>query len=258
MRIFAFLIFLLSISFAAYAEDRELDSLFTANGIDGSMVISSLKTGKLYIGNEKRAARKVSPASTFKIFNTLIALRERAVSENDNLLQWDGHKYDFPDWNRDQTLESAFRVSCVWYYQELARRIGAEKYRRYLKDAGYGELREPFDAASFWLDGSLLISPFGQVEFLKNVYERNLPFSREDYDKLAKIMVSESGPGYTIRAKTGWTGRTEPQIGWFVGYVETMKDVWFFALEIDIRSENNLPLRRALAIEALKLKGIVR
>ncbi|NTW57116.1 MAG: class D beta-lactamase [Chlorobiaceae bacterium] len=258
MRIFAFLIFLHSISFAAYAEDRELDSLFTASGIDGSMVISSLKTGKLFIGDEKRAGRKVSPASTFKIFNTLIALRERAVTENDNLLKWDGHKYDFPDWNRDQTLESAFRVSCVWYYQELARRIGEEKYRRYLKDAGYGELREPFDAVSFWLDGSLLISPFGQVDFLKKVYERKLPFSKEAYDKLAKIMVSESGPGYTIRAKTGWAGRMEPQAGWFVGYVETENEVSFFALVIDIRSESDLPLRKGLAIEALKLKGIIR
>ncbi|NTW10022.1 MAG: class D beta-lactamase, partial [Chlorobiaceae bacterium] len=185
-------------------------------------------------------------------------LEEKAVTEEHNLLKWDGTRYDFPDWNRDQTLEGAFRASCVWYYQEIARRVGAAKYRSYLQEAGYGRLRETFEATTFWLDGSLVVSPVEQVRFLKQVFRRKLPFSSSAYEKLAEIMVNEKGAGYTIRAKTGWAGRTEPQTGWFVGYVEAGGKVWFFALNIDIRSETDLPLRKELVLEALKIKGIIR
>jgi beta-lactamase class D len=109
--------------------------------------------------------------------NTLIAIEEKIISEKDEVLKWDGHIYEIPDWNHDQTLESAFKVSCVWYFQELARRVGAEKYRSYLRKSAYGELREPFDETSFWLDGSLQISAIEQINFLKKVYLRTLPFS---------------------------------------------------------------------------------
>lgn len=100
------------------------------------------------------------------------------------MLKGDGRTYEFPDWNRDQTLESAFKMSCVWCFQELDRRVGAEKYRNYLRKSAYGELREPFEETTFWLDGSLAISAIEQVEFLKKVYQRSLPFSPSSYETL--------------------------------------------------------------------------
>ncbi|NTW83395.1 MAG: class D beta-lactamase [Chlorobiaceae bacterium] len=257
-RIFFFVVCFLLSAGRMLAEDRDIAALFSRNSVAGTMVIRSLRSGKNYVHNEGRAKCRVSPASTFKIFNSLILLQEHAVTLDENLLKWNGTHYDYPDWNRDQTLESAFRVSCVWYYQELARRIGTAKYLKYLTGTGYGRLSEQFDASSFWLDGSLVISPVEQLEFLKNVYLRKLPFSSSAYDKLADIMVSDKGPGYTVRAKTGWAARAEPQIGWYVGYVETAGDVWFFATNIDIRSDDDLPLRKKLVFEALKIKNIIR
>ncbi|NTU96962.1 MAG: class D beta-lactamase [Chlorobiaceae bacterium] len=258
MRFLFSLLFMFAMQLPAFAEDRELAELFRQRGVEGTMVIRSQETKKSFVHNDRRANHRISPASTFKICNTLIALEEKAVTAENSLLKWDGTRYDFPDWNRDQTLESAFRVSCVWYYREIARRVGAVKYRRYLDEAGYGRLREPFDTTAFWLDGSLVVSPFGQAEFLEKVYRRKLPFSISSYEKLADIMINEKGPGYTIRAKTGWAVRMEPQIGWFVGYVETAGDVWFFAMNIDIRTEADLPLRKELVLEALKIKDIIK
>lgn len=258
MRIFFTLILSMLISLQVFAGDRELADLFAGNGVEGTMVIRSLSTGRSFIHNCRRARSRVSPASTFKIFNTLIALEEGAVSENENLLRWDGRHYEFPDWNRDQNLESAFRVSCVWYYREMARRVGAEKYRSYLQREGYGRLREPFDPTAFWLDGSLAVSPHEQVDFLGKVCRREMPFGASAYETLEKIMIAETNPRYTVRAKTGWASRVRPQVGWYVGYVESGADVWVFALNIDIRSEAELPLRKSLAFDALRLKGIIR
>ena len=48
------------------------------------------------------------------------------------------------------------------------------------------------------------------------------------------------------------------QVGWYVGYIETEDEVWFFALNIDVLGEADLPLRKQPAREALQAKGIIR
>ncbi|MGB0130457.1 MAG: hypothetical protein WBP50_02505 [Chlorobium sp.] len=48
------------------------------------------------------------------------------------------------------------------------------------------------------------------------------------------------------------------QVGWYVGYIETEDEVWFFALNIDVLGEADLPLRKQLVREALQAKGIIR
>lgn len=251
-------LYLLVMPLPAAARDAVLAELFARRNTDGTLVLSSLKSGRTFVHNDERSNRRFAVASTFKIFNSLVALEEKAVAGKDDVLKWNGTRYDFAEWNRDQTLESAFRVSCVWCYQELARRIGAEKYRRYLRQAGYGRLREPFDTTTFWLDGSLEISASEQTDFLRNVYLRKLPFSDFSYTTLREIMVAERNPDFSIYGKTGWAASAKPQTGWYVGYLETHDEVWFFALNMDIRSETDLPLRKQLVREALVAKGIIR
>ena len=174
------------------------------------------------------------------------------------MLKWNGHTYDFSEWNRDQTLETAFKVSCVWCYQELARRVGVEKYSYYLHKLAYGKLHEPFELTTFWLDGSLVISAIEQVEFLKNLYRHYLPFRKSSYEILQKIMLVEKTPAFTIYAKTGWVTRTTPQIGWYVGYVETPNDVWFFATNLDVHNDKDLAIRQKLTRDVLQEKGITK
>jgi len=247
----------LLLSLPANAEDPALAGIFGRHGIDGTIVLSSLRSEHAYIHNDPRANRRFPTASTFKILNTLISLEEDAISGKDDVLKWDGHVHEFPDWNRDQTLQSAFKVSCVWCYQELARRVGAEKYRNYLRKLGYGDLREPFEETTFWLDGSLAVSATEQVEFLRKVYLRAFPFRPSSYETLRQIMLVEQTPSFTMRAKTGWATRSGPQVGWYVGYVETPGDVWFFATNLEVRDEKDLPLRQQLTREALRAKGVI-
>lgn len=253
----AVLWFIVVAAYPAHAEDPALAKLFTDHGLEGTVVMSSVRTGRTFVHNDARANRRLPVASTFKIMNTLIALQEQAISGQNDTLHWDGQIYDIPDWNRDQTLASAFQVSCVWCYQTLARRVGADAYRRYVRQADYGELREPFVLTEFWLDGSLQISAAEQVEFLRKVVRRSLPFAASAYDTLREIMLEEQTPDYALRAKTGWAARAQPQIGWYVGYVESEDDVWLFALNLELRDKNDLPLRQKLARAALAAKGIV-
>jgi beta-lactamase class D len=247
----------ISIPVLASAEDVAISTIFSRNGVDGTIVISSLNSTQTFIHNDARARQQFSPASTFKIMNTLIAVEEKVISGPDDVFKWDGHIYDLADWNHDQTLASAFKVSCVWCYQELAKRIGEDRYHSYLEQSDYGKLQSHFDTTMFWLDGSIQISALGQVHFLKNVVQRRLPFSKAAYDTLRQIMLMEKTPAYSIWAKTGWATRVKPQVGWYVGYVETSEDTWIFALNMETQSVKDLPLRQALVLEALQLKGII-
>ena len=246
------LIFILIFSINLFANDVELENLFKKYQVEGTLVLESLNTKKVDIYNEKRANTSFSPASTFKIPNTLIALNEGVVNK-DSIIVWDKKVREFDAWNKDQTLQSAFKSSCVWCYKEFASKIGVEKYKKYLKELNYGNKRIGKDVTDFWLDESLRITAFEEIRFLKQLQANNLAFKQEDIDTLKNIMIDEKNENYTLRAKTGWEGR----YGWYVGYVETKDDVWFFAMNIDTKSKDDLPNRKAITLETLKLKGII-
>lgn len=256
MHTLSFLCFVFLIPLQASAEDAEFAKLFADAGITGTIVVSPINEGKTFVHDDLRANRRFPAASTFKVLNTLVALEENVISVGDTL-KWDGVPREIPEWNRDQTLESAFRSSCVWCFQALARRVGAAKYKHYLAASAYGELHEPFDETAFWLDGSLKISAIEQVEFLKKVYRRSLPFKNSSYESLRRIMLIEQDSEYALRAKTGWATKANPPIGWYVGYIETRKGAWFFAMNMDAPDQSALPLRQKVTREALRAKGII-
>lgn len=239
------------------ADDPDLAILFRHAGVEGTMVITSLDGKGTFIYNKARSEKRFTPASTFKIPNTLIALQEGAVKNEKEVIGWDGMDKGFEAWNRDQTLETAFPASCVWFYQELAKRVGSGKYTSWLSKLGYGNGKIGADVTTFWLDGQLKISAREQIDFLSRLYEERLPFKKEHMRLLKKLMIVEENPRYTIRAKTGWAMRINPQQGWHVGYVETGEKVWFFATNMEIRKKGDEKLRQQLTMEALKAKGII-
>ena len=165
--------------------NHELEAIFSRYNLKGSIVIHLIDK-KIQIYNPERASERFTPASTFKILNTLIALEEQAISDINDIIRWDGHFYEYPSWNGDQTLASAFKGSCVWFYQELARRIGREKYKKYFEQISFGELSEQFEETNFWLDDSLKISALEQIDFLKEVYQRTLPLVQRTMTFLRK------------------------------------------------------------------------
>ena len=245
--------FLILLSINLFAWDKEVEEVFKKYKVEGTIVIESLNKKKIHIYNDKRASELFSPASTFKIPHSLIALNEDIVKK-DSVIVWDKKIREYESWNKDQTLLTAFKSSCVWCYQEFASKIGVEKYKKYLKELNYGNKKIGDDVTRFWLDESLEITTFEQIKFLKRFYTNNLPFKIEDINLLKEIMIDEKNENYTIRAKTGW----EWKYGWYVGYVETKDDVWFFSTNIDTKSKDDLPKRKEITLEALKIKEIIK
>jgi beta-lactamase class D len=241
-----------------WCEDADLAKLFADRNVEGTMVMCSLDGSARYVHNDRRASTRFVPASTFKILNTLIALDEGVIADDTEILRWDGKDRGVPAWNHDQTLETAFRSSCVWAYQELARRIGTEKYVVHLRRAAYGNAITGPDVTTFWLVGDLKISAVEQIALIEKFYRRTLDFRPSSYKILNRIMALEQTPSYTLWGKTGWAlDMKPPQVGWFVGYVVTGNNVWLFAMNMDITTPDQARYRQEIAAEALKIKGVL-
>jgi beta-lactamase class D len=256
--VIAFLVFtLISGARISRADDSELAELFQERGLVGTTIISSLDGKTEYIHNTVRSENRFVPASTFKILNTLIVLKEVAVRDEKEVIKWDRKDKGYAEWNRDQTIETAFPASCVWFYQKLARRIGREKYITHFRKIGYGNEKASPEVTSFWLEGDLAISAREQVIFLKKLFEESLPYCNNAMRLVKSLMIVQETPDFIIRAKTGWAMRTDPQQGWYVGYVETKGQVWFFATNFEIKRKGDEVFRKEITIAALKVKGIL-
>jgi beta-lactamase class D len=234
------------------ANDLELKNIFEKYTLDGTLVISSLNNKIHYSYNDTRAHKRFSPASTFKIPHTLIVLNENIVTSQDDIIKWDKVERAYEVWNQDQTLKSAFLVSCVWCYQKFAALLSKENYLEYLKRFNYGNATIGSNISEFWLDGSLKISAYEQIEFLKKLYKNRLLTNEKSMLMVKNILVEEENEYYVLRAKSGWDG----EIGWYVGYVTTQEESYFFAMNATFKKEQ-LHLRKEIVLNALKVKKII-
>ncbi len=230
--------------------------------VKGSILIYDQNQDRAYQYNPERNATPFLPGSTFKILNSLIALETGVIDDDIAVLTWDGTERIVPAWNRDLNMRTAFNLSAVWFYQVLARRIGHERMQQWVADAGYGNqtIGNPEEIDTFWLEGDLRTTPQEQIQFLRQLYDSDLPFSKEAITLVKDIMVVEKTPSYTIHAKSGWVGFGEPeqeQIGWYVGYVEQNDNAYFFATNIDIRDDDDPKARATLTRLSLESLGLL-
>jgi beta-lactamase class D len=223
------------------AQAQDLSPFF--KDTKGAFVLYDLKNDRYIRYNEARCRTRFSPKSTFKIPNSLIGLESGVISDANSVIPWNRRKYPpqdnwdqepFKHWGQDHTLRSAIKYSVVWYYRELALRVGRQRMKKFIEGFDYGNRDISGDIDYFWLGGQLKISADEQVEFLKKLQAGRLPVSPRSIEIVKDILVLEKTPAYTLSAKTGGGSiREGTLIGWFVGYLETGGNVYFFACNIE-------------------------
>src|SRR3977135_746217 len=116
-----------------------LASHFTEEGTGGPFGGYKIDEYLVIASDTERSGEAMLPASTFKIPNSLIALETGVVGDPDkDVFPWDGVVRSIEAWNRDHTMRSAIAASAVPVYQEIARRIGAERMQKYVDLFEYG------------------------------------------------------------------------------------------------------------------------
>lgn len=242
-------------------QEKDFSKYFAEQGVTGSFFMYDLNKNEYSGYNIERTKIRFTPASTFKIFNSLAALETGVISDEYQVIKWDSIKRQIKEWNQDLDMKSAFKYSAVWFYQEIARRIGQDKMQHYIDTVNYGNKDISDGIDKFWLTGSLKISQQEQVEFLKKLYHNELPFSQRPMDIVKNIMLQEDTLGYKLRAKTGWGSQDGKEIGWLVGWIETQDNVYFFATNIEMpkpASENFPASRKIITKIIFKELGIIK
>ena len=217
--------------------DNSLGKYFDENNVKGTFALFNNGNGIFTIYNLDRYKDSAfSPASTFKIVNSLIGLQTGVISNENMVIKWDSIDRGMPEWNKDLTMYEAFRVSAVPYYQEIARRIGKDTMQRWLDSLSYGSEKIKTKIDTFWLDNSLTITPDEQLGLVKRLFFNQLPFHQINQEIVKKAMLFENKPEYRLSYKTGWVKIDDPQrkhIGWMVGWIEENEHPYFFVLNLE-------------------------
>jgi beta-lactamase class D len=229
---------------------EDLAGHFTDDGTVGTFVGYKTDDYLIIASDKDRSGQAELPASTFKIPNSVIALETGVVEDPDNdVFKWDGVKRSIEAWNRDHTMRTAIAASAVPVYQEIARRIGAERMQKYVDLLEYGNRDIGGGIDQFWLTGSLRIDPIQQIDFVDRLRRGALPVSKRSQELARDILpVTKSGDSI-IRAKTGVVGAQagKPSLGWLVGWAEKGSAQTVFALNLDVRAPRHIADRMKLA-----------
>lgn len=243
---------------APWREEPAVAALFRQAGVEGTFVLLEERSGELRGTNRKRAEQRFVPASTFKIANALIGLSLGAVHNVDEVIPYTGDANPFMrEWLEPMGLRGAMKVSNLPLYQELARRIGLQRMREAIVRLGYGNQQIGSDVTTFWLRGPLAISAVEQTSFLSRLAHRTLPFPDPAMRQVAEITQVDSGPGWSLHAKTGWQNAPGAGVGWWVGWVQRGERITPFALNIAMTSSADAPKREQLGRASLQALGIL-
>ncbi|MFC4262558.1 class D beta-lactamase [Ferruginibacter yonginensis] len=219
--------------------DNDIKKYFDDKNVEGCFTMLDNATGKITVYNMALDTTRFTPASTFKIVNSLIGLETGRITNEKMVIKWDGVQRSRAEWNKDLTMTEAFKVSAVNYYQEVARRIGADTMKRFIDTLGYGNKKISGSIDSFWLNNQLKISPDEQVGLVKRLYFDQLPFRKSVQQMVRDVMLQEDNTAYKLSYKTGWGfDESNNAIGWVVGWIEENKHVYFFTTLLKSKDRN--------------------
>lgn len=224
---------------------------------DGSFVLYDLQNNQWTIYNEQYASLRVSPHSTYKIYDALFALESQIITVDDSVLKWNQQNYPFDEWEANHNLKSAMNYSVNWYFQDIDTSMGHQKISSFLKEINYGNQTMGHDINIYWSDNSLKISPIEQVEILQNFHHNAFGFSTMNINAVKESIRLSTQDDSAFYGKTG-TGRVngEDVNGWFIGFIETDDNVYYFATNIQGKTQVTGSVAEKISISILNDKNI--
>jgi beta-lactamase class D len=241
----------------------DLKAVFADNGVAGTFVLydpekdTIVEQAPRFTVVGDRPGTRFVPASTFKIPNSIVALETGVVTDENEIIPYGGKPQPFKQWEKDMSMREAIALSAVPIYQELARRIGLPRYRQWLPrlDFGNGETGAAVDR--FWLDGPLEVSAMEEARFVARLAQGKLEASARSQAIVRDIIRLESHDGRVLYGKTGWCASSNPNIGWWTGWVEDGSKVTAFSLNIDMPAGvSDAPKRVAIGKTLLGRLGV--
>ncbi len=231
----------------------DLATVFEEHGVVGTFVAYDVSGNQMTLVNADRARMRFVPASTFKVANSLIALETGVVKSENEIIPYGGEPQPVKTWEQDMSLRDAIPVSNVPVYQQIARRIGLDRYRKWLARLDYGNRNVGTVVDQFWLRGPLKITAIEQASFMGRLAQQALSAEKRTQLVVRDIIRFERNDAFAIYAKTGWSRK----IGWWTGWVERNERIYAFAVNIDMATAADAPKRIAIGKAILSKLGML-
>ncbi|MFS0674343.1 BlaR1 family beta-lactam sensor/signal transducer [Ornithinibacillus sp. 179-J 7C1 HS] len=209
----------------------DLKDYFT--GYNGSFVLYDSQAKQYKIYNKELSTTRISPDSTYKIYSALLGLETNVISSDNTFIEWDGTKYSYDAWNQDQDLSTAMANSVNWYFQTIDSEVPINTIQAFIERINYGNQNLSSDNEPYWLESSLKISPVEQVKLLDAFYYNRFGFNEGNIQTVKSAIKLEEKGEASLYGKTGTGNVNGKDInGWFIGFVETKNNTYFFATNI--------------------------
>lgn len=174
------------------ATDREAAPSASAQGTMSCFLLWESRAGEVRRAPSDACQERVTPASTFAVPHALAALDAGVVSGPGELLPRDWRAAGPESARRSHTLGSALRHSVTWYFQRLAERLGEEREVEYLRRFDYGNMDATSGLTTFWIGGSLAVTPEEQLRFWVRLYEGTLAVDPRAA-AIVRVLITHAG-----------------------------------------------------------------
>lgn len=195
-------------------------------GTKGTFVILDILKNLTVRNDEKQAAVRYSPCSTFDIVVALAGVQSGAVKDQ-------------------STLSTAMKKNDTSYFQTIAAVVGAEKMQSFVDSVGYGNKELS--------GGSTLISPDEQVTFLTKLYTNQLTVDPSTLQVVRSALVKNSNPSKTFSGRSGACRTADTNVAWFVGHLKTRQGEYVFATSmeggVEVRADRAEAVTRSILEE---------
>ena len=152
---------------------------------------------------------------------------------------------------------TAMKNSVNWYFEDLDKKIPRDRMQAYLQQTSYGNRDLSGGIARYWQESSLKISSVEQVQLLKAFYTNQFGFQEKNIATVKEAIHLDEKSGSRLSGKTGTGAVNNKDInGWFIGYVETKEDTYFFATNIQNGDHSNGSTAAEITLSILRDKGI--
>lgn len=206
------------ISYQALTDFKDYQSYF--EGTDGCFVLYQNKLNKYFMYNGFLSSDPVSPDETYDIVRSLIGLELGLIKSMD----------------------------------EEVPPIGQEDLLTYMEEMNYGNKDVSGPDDSYWTESSLKITPVQQVELLRRLYIKVLPFD-ESYQSQMKdqLFMKQYGDSKLYgKASSNPSGSA-----WFIGFVEREETACFFAVRLASQKGQTGEQAMLIAMDILKAEGLL-
>lgn len=200
---------------------------------EGCFLLYNMKTDTFdKVVGEDNCKTPYTASSTFKVPLSVMAFDSKVLKDENEILKWDGKKDIREVANKDHNAKTWMSDSIVWFSQRLTPKIGKAKMQSYLDKFQYGNRDLSGGLTEAWhvspsKGGTLTITGYEQIEFMKKLWRDQLPASKRSMQITRDLTYLETSPnGYELHGKTGsnyFDTEKKVRLGWFISHIHKGK-----------------------------------